>query len=114
DTGPFGLSPRKARLLGISATLVAAVCGVWFVRQRVRQRQQRVSAKQRLQDQLYLSVSRLISAGMFTVGPLHDHHGPALNRLGPLLVEAILRRKTGATPLLVSRASQALPTKKRR
>ena len=108
----LGLSPGQARLVGLTAALLAAAGGALFVRNRLRKRR-RATAKERLQDRLYLSVSRLIAATMFTVGPLHDRQQPVVARFSPLVVEAILRRKTGATPLLFARASQALPSRKR-
>ncbi len=109
----LGLSPRQAQLLGLVAALAAAAGGAVFVRNRRRQRR-RATVRQRLQDRLYLSVSRLIAATLVTAGPLRDRQAPGLARLSPLLVEAILRRKTGATPLLLARASRVLTPRQRR
>ncbi len=110
--GALGLSTRQTQLLGLVAALVAGGCGAMLIRHRIRQRK-RASVMQRLQSQAYVSAARLIATTLFVAGPLHDHHNPALDRLSPLVVEAILRRKTGATPLLLQRASRALATRKR-
>jgi len=109
----LGLSSRKTQLAGLAMALVAAGCGALFVRHRLRQRR-RETTLQRLQNQVYMRASRVITATILTVGPMHDRQAPVLSRLSPLLVEAILRRKTGATPLLAARAAQALPPRKRR
>src|SRR5262245_41623285 len=59
--GVLGLSSRQAQLVGVVAAVVAGACGAVLIRNRIRQRK-RVSAMERLQNQAYLSASRLITA----------------------------------------------------